>query len=418
MLAHVLSFVDRQILNLLVGPIRKDLGISDTEMSLLMGLSFAFFYTICGIPLARWADRGSRRWLIAGGAFAWSLATAACGLAQRYSHMLLARVGVGVGEATLSPASFSLITDYFPREQRASAISIFVMGVYLGGGLAFLIGGIVATYAATHGAMTLPLIGEIRTWQVIFLILGAVGVLFSLMLLLVREPPRSSPGSTGIPIREVLAKLKSNRRTLTCHHLGFAVISLAGYGSSAWIPSFYIRVHHWTPYEVGLTYGVILMVFGALGVNFGGRIADYYLRRGVTDACMRVGMWAAILAVPSSLSFLTFESYWGIFAALAAGTFFFSMPFGCAPAALQEIVPANMRAQTSAIYLFVINMIGLGLGPTAVALVTDYVFHDDQAVGQSLMLINVSSLIIAAILLGLGLKPYRESLARQRAAEA
>ncbi len=418
MLAHVLSFVDRQILNLLVKPIRADLGISDTQMSLLLGLSFAFFYTICGIPLARWADRGSRRWLIAGGAFAWSLATATCGLAQRYSHMLLSRIGVGVGEATLSPAAFSLITDYFPREKRATAISIFVMGVYLGGGLAFLIGGVVATYAATHAATTLPLIGEIRTWQVIFLILGAVGALFSVMLLLVREPPRSSPSASGIPIREVAAKLKRNWRTLTHHHLGFAIISLAGYGSSAWIPSFYIRVHHWTPYEVGLTYGVILMVFGALGVNFGGRLADYLLRRGVSDACMRVGMWAAILAVPGSLSFLTLESYWGIFAALGAGTFFFSMPFGCAPAALQEIVPANMRAQTSAIYLFVVNMIGLGLGPTAVALVTDYVFHDDQAVGYSLMLINVTSLMLAAALLGSGLKPYRESLARQRAAEA
>lgn len=417
-LAHVLSFLDRQILNLLVEPIRADLQISDTQMSLLMGLSFAFFYTVCGIPLARLADSRSRRLLIAGGAFAWSVATAFCGLAQRYSHMLVARIGVGVGEATLSPAAFSLITDYFPREWRATAISIFVMGTYIGAGLAFLIGGAVIQYAVSRGAIALPGFGEIRPWQVVFLILGAFGVVFSLMLLMIREPARSGGGGKAMPLSAVFAKWKLNSRTLLCHHFGFAMFTLAGYGSSAWIPSFFIRVHGWTAPEVGIVYGIILAVFGPLGVIFGGRLGDRLVKSGQTDGTLRVGMWAALGAVVSSTLFLTADHTYVIVSMLALGTFLFSMPFGCAAAGLQEVVPAQMRAQASSIYLFVINMVGLGLGPTAVALITDYVFADDNAVGYSLLLVGVVTLLLSALLLRLGQAPYRESYERQRAAEA
>ena len=417
-MAHMLSFADRQILNLLVGPIRKDLDISDTQMSLLLGLSFAVFYTVCGIPLARWADSRSRRALISAGAFAWSVATAGCGLAQNYTQMLLARIGVGVGEATLSPAAFSLISDYFPREKRATAISLFVMGVYFGGGMAFLIGGAVIKYASTHGPTLLPLVGEIRPWQLVFLMLGGFGVLFSLLLLLIREPKRTTAKAKALPVATVLAQLRSNRRTLLCHHFGFALFSLAGYGSSAWIPSFFIRVHHWTPAQIGLTYGLILAIFGTIGVIVGGRLGDRGHRMGQTDATLCIGMFAALAAIPCSLGFLLSDQYWVIIALLALGTFFFSMPFGCAPAGLQEIVPAEMRAQASAIYLFVINMVGLGLGPTAVALATDYIFKDDLAVGYSLLLVGVVSLSLSALLLRLGQAPFRASYARQRMAES
>lgn len=417
-LAHILSFVDRQILNLLVGPIRKDLGISDTQMSLLLGLSFAVFYTLCGIPLARWADSRSRRGLVAAGAFAWSVATAGCGMAQNYAQMLLARIGVGVGEATLSPAAFSLITDYFPREKRASAISLFVMGVYFGSGLAFLIGGAVIKFASTQGPVLLPLLGEIRPWQLVFLILGVFGAAFSLLLLLIREPARTTEKAKAMPISAVFSKLREHRRTLFCHHVGFALFSLAGYGSSAWLPSFFIRVHGWTPSEVGTTYGIILAVFGTLGVITGGRMGDRGHRMGQTDATMRIGMLAALCAIPCSLGFLLSDQYWVIVALLSIGTFFFSMPFGCAAAGLQEIVPVAMRAQASAVYLFVLNMIGLGLGPTAVALMTDYVFKDDLAVGHSLMVISTCALSLTALLLWLGQAPFRESYARQRLAES
>ena len=182
MVAYVLSFVDRQILNLLVEPIRRDLAINDTQMSLLMGLSFALFYTVCGIPLGRVADTRSRRGLIAVGILFWSAATAACGMAKMYWQFLLCRIGVGVGEAALSPAAYSLIADSFPAERRATAISVYSMGVYLGSGLAFLVGGLVIQFASAQGDVTLPVLGEVRPWQLIFLILGVAGVFFTLLM--------------------------------------------------------------------------------------------------------------------------------------------------------------------------------------------------------------------------------------------
>ena len=190
MVAYVLSFIDRQILNLLVAPIRRDLMISDTQMSLLMGLSFALFYTVCGIPLGRMADTRSRRGLIAIGILFWSAATAACGMARLYWQFLLCRIGVGVGEAALSPAAYSLIADSFPAERRATAISVYSMGVYLGSGLAFLFGGLVIKLASAQGDVLLPVFGEVRPWQLIFLALGAAGVLFTLLMLAVKEPAR------------------------------------------------------------------------------------------------------------------------------------------------------------------------------------------------------------------------------------
>lgn len=417
MMAHVLSFADRQILNLLVGPIRHDLGISDTQMSLLMGFSFAVFYTLCGIPLAWWADHHSRRRLIAAGVGAWSIATAGCGLAGNYAQMLAARIGVGVGEATLSPTAFSLISDYFPRGKRATAISVFGVGTYVGAGLAFLIGGAVIHYANARGPVQLPLFGEIRPWQVVFLLLGVAGLVFALLMLLIREPRRTETRGGHLPMSRVLSVLRGNARTLACHHFGFGLIALAGYGSSAWLPTYFIRVLHWTPPQVGVIYGSIVTVFGTLGVVCGGRLTDYLGSRGHADAPLRVGVASGICAIPCVVLLLSMQDIGAIAVFLSLGMFILSMPFGAAPAALQEIVPASMRAQTSAIYLFVLNMLGLGLGPTAIALVTDYVFGDDMAVGRSLLWVCSGAELAGALLLFAGLKAYRRSYERQRRAE-
>ncbi|MEK6805952.1 MAG: MFS transporter [Pseudomonadota bacterium] len=413
MLAYVLSFVDRQILTLLVKPIRTDLAISDTQMSLLMGFSFAIFYTVCGIPLARWADRGSRQKLVIAGVLFWSLATAACGLAHRYIHLFLARIGVGIGEAALSPAAYSLITDYFPREQRATALSVYGMGIYLGSGIAYLVGGAVIQFASVTGPLTLPLFGEIRPWQVVFLILGGAGILFSSVLLLIREPARSQ-GHVTLPFGEVWAALKQRRRVILCHNFGFGLIALASYAAASWIPSYFGRVHGWNMAQLGFVYGIVVLIFGTLGIVSAGRIADMLIRRGVQDATMRVGLWAAIGGIPASMLYLLTTDAMTAAWLLAPATFFIAMPFGIAPAGVQEIVPPAMRAQASAVYLFIVNLIGLGMGPTAVALVTDYVFHDDAMVGQSLLIVTIVSLSLGAALLGAGLKPYREALAAQR----
>ena len=413
MVAYVLSFIDRQILNLLVGPIRADLGISDTQMSLLMGLSFALFYTVCGIPLGRLADTRSRRGLIAIGVLFWSAATAACGLAKLYWQFLVCRIGVGVGEAALSPAAYSLIADSFPRERRATAISVYSMGVYLGSGLAFLVGGLVIKFASAQGDVHLPLLGDVRPWQLIFLILGAAGVLFTLLMLAVREPERRGVGSgVAVPLSEVGRYLRSNRRTVLCHNLGFAGLSFAGYGSAAWIPTYYIRTHGWDAGHVGVVYGSLVAVFGCLGVVFGGRLADWMAKRGRSDANMRVGLLAALGALPLVILFPLLDDAAWVTVVMAPTVFCLSMPFGVAPAAIQEIMPNTMRGQASAIYLFVITLIGLGLGPTAVALVTDFVFADDLALRWSLLIVTTLAVGSSVVLLWMGLKPYRESVER------
>ena len=413
MVAYVLSFVDRQILNLLVEPIRRDLAINDTQMSLLMGLSFALFYTICGIPLGRVADTRSRRGLIAVGILFWSAATAACGMAKMYWQFLLCRIGVGVGEAALSPAAYSLIADSFPAERRATAISVYSMGVYLGSGLAFLVGGLVIQFASAQGDVTLPVLGEVRPWQLIFLILGVAGVLFTLLMLAVKEPARRGAGAgVAVPLSEVGRYIRANRRTVLLHNFGFAGLAFAGYGSAAWVPTFYIRTYGWDAGQVGIVYGSIVAVFGCLGIVFGGRLADWMAKRGRSDANMRVGLYAALGALPLVALFPLMDTAFWASLLLAPTVFCLSMPFGVAPAAIQEIMPNSMRGQASAIYLFVITLIGLGVGPTAVALVTDFVFADDAALRYSLLIVTTLAVLTSVILLAKSLKPYRESVTR------
>jgi len=415
MMAYVFSFVDRQILNLMVGPIRKDLGISDTEMSLLMGFSFAIFYTIMGIPLGRMADSKSRRGLVTVGIVVWSVMTGLCGLAKHYWQLFLFRIGVGVGEAALSPAAYSMIADYFPPSKRATAISVYSMGIYIGSGIAFLLGGLIVEFVTAQGAVTLPVLGETRPWQVVFYVLGASGLLFSLAFLLIKEPRRSGAGTAAVvPIREVVAFLKLNRRTVLSHNIGFAMIAFCSYGTAAWIPTYFVRVHGWSIGQVGLVFGIIVMIFGSMGIVTGGRLSDRWTAQGRSDAPMRVGLVAAICVIPFGAGYMLSPNSLvaGLF--LVPATFFISMPFGVAPTAIQDIMPNRLRGQASALYLFIVNMIGLGIGPTAVAVVTDFVFHDDNMVGWSMFLVSGVAGVVAITLLATGMKPYRESLARVR----
>lgn len=412
MVAYVFSFVDRQILNLLVAPIRRDLGINDTQMSLLMGFSFAIFYTILGIPLGWLADRWNRNGLIAAGVVVWSLMTALCGLAQTYWQLFLYRIGVGVGEATLSPAAYSMIADYFPPERRAMAISVYSMGIYLGSGMAFLLGGLVIQFAVAQGAVSLPLVGDVRPWQVVFLVLGVSGIIFSLAFLLVREPPREGiVAGTSVPFGEVVAHLWRNRRTVLCHNVGFAMIAFCSYGTAAWVPSFFIRTFKWNAGEVGIIYGLIVMVFGCTGILFGGWLTDRWLKQGKTDAALRVGILASSVAIVGNVYLMAGT---GTLAAvlMVPTVFALGMPFGAAPAAIVAIVPNQMRGQTAAVYLFIVNLIGLGIGPTAVALVTDYVFANDLALKWSMLIVGTVANVIAIALLAAGLKPYRETIQR------
>ncbi len=417
---YMFSFVDRQILNLLVRPIRQDLGISDTQMSLLMGPAFAFSYILFGIYFGRLADSRSRRTIIAMGFVAWSIFTAGCGIAKTYGQMFLMRVGVGTGESSLSPAAYSLITDYFPPKRRATAISVYGMGIYIGSGLAFIVGGAVTQMIIKQGAFDLPLVGLTRSWQVVFFIIGLPGILFALLLYTVREPRRrgarmikTASGTTQMPqapLKEVLAYLNDNKLTFICHNVGFALLSFSSYGTSAWVPTFFQRNHGWSIGKSGVVYGLIVMIFSTLGIVAGGRFADWMAERGRRDSSMRVGLIVALAWIPTGMLYPIVDNANLAAALLIPTAFLTSAPFGVSAAAIQQMMPNDMRGQASAIYLFVVNLLGLGIGPWAVAIFTDYIFVGDNSVRYSLLIVATAAHLIAALLLWIGLKPFRESL--------
>jgi MFS family permease len=422
-LVYVFSFIDRQILNLLLDTIKRYLEITDTQVSLLGATSFAIFYTFFGILLGKLADTRSRRSLIAGGFVFWSLMTAGFGIAKNFFQMLLFRIGVGVGEASLSPAAYSLITDYFPKERRATAISVYSMGIYIGSGLALVLGGWVIGLVGSRESFDLPIVGETRSWQVIFFIVGLPGVLLALLMYTVREPRRrglrvvkAADGTmkkAQVSTREAYRYMLENKKTFLCHTIGFALLSFSSYGASVWIPVFYQRVHGWSQAKSGIVYGLIVMIASTLGVVVGGRVADWLSQRGRRDSTMFVGFIVSIAWFPFGMLYPIMPDSTLTTLLLIPAAFLASAPFGVAPAAIQQIMPNEMRGQASAVYLFVVNLIGLGLGPTAVAMTTDYVFQKNAVmVKYSLLIVGTIAHIASTLLLWYGLKPFNQSLDR------
>jgi MFS family permease len=415
-LAYIVSFIDRQILSLLVGPIQRDLGIGDTQLSLLMGLSFAVFYTLFGIPLGRLADTRSRRMIISVGIAFWSVMTAGCGLVKRFWELALMRMGVGVGEAALSPSAYSLIADYFPPARRATAMSVYSMGIYIGAGLAYILGGMVVEFATEQQSFQIPLVGSIRSWQMVFLLVGLPGLPVALLLLTVREPVRkglgrAKDGSAHVAtIQETWMYIRDNAATFVYLNLGVALVTLNSYGGSGWIPTFFVRRHGWLPGQTGMVYGAIVAICGTLGIVCGGWLADRWSRAGRSDSTLLVACLGTAGWLPFGLSYPLVPSGEWAAVLLCPASFFISMPFGVAPAAIQRMMPNTMRAQATAVYLFVINLIGLGFGPTVVATLTDHVFRDKGAVHYSLFAVGAASHSAAAVLIWLGLSKYRRSL--------
>lgn len=413
-LLYAFSFISRQIFSLLVGPLRRDLHIGDTQMSLLIGFSFALFYTFFGIPIGHLADVYSRRWIIAIGLILWSGFTAGCGLAFTFTGMMLLRMGVGVGEAALSPAAYSLITDYFPRDRLATALSVYSMGIYIGSGLAYLLGGLVVAYGSTQAMWNVPLLGAVRPWQLIFLLVGLPGVALTPLLLTIREPAAHGAGRRRktVPIRQVFSYIFENRRTFLLHNIAFGLLALASYASGAWVPEFYRRSFGWSIRSIGLVYGSCVAVFGCIGIVGAGRVADALRSLGRANATLYVGALIGLAGIPfNCLLYLApsaaWANLWLVFCCVLAAA-----PFGVAAAAIQQMMPAAMRGQASALYLFSVNIIGLGIGPTAVGALTQYVFGRDDAVRYSLAIVTSVACALAALLLYLALQPFHASLER------
>ena len=417
LLAYTLSFIDRMILTLLVAPIRAALDISDTEVSLLIGLAFALFYTVLGLPIAWIADRWNRRNLILVGVALWSAMTAGCGFAGSYATLFLARMGVGVGEAALSPAAYSMLSDTFPRDRLARAMAVYSIGVPLGSGVALILGSFVVQAVLAAPMVDLPLIGPVEAWRTIFRWVAAPGLLVCLLLLTVREPrrhgvrqPAAVRGDAAPPAPGFMAHLAGHRASLGALFAGMSLIGLVMYGVIAWVPTFFARTYGMDVSQAGLWFGIIMATGGAAGLVAGGTLADRLFAKGVADAHLRVMRLSILLGGPPLLAAVLMPDATLALAMLALAFPMLTM-HGVGTVALQFITPNEYRARVTALYFFVVNLIGLGFGPMLIALLTDHLFGDDGALRYSIALVTGVALPLAAIALTAGFSAFARDLA-------
>ena len=412
LLGFTFSFVDRQVLNLLVEPIRKDLGISDTRISFLQGFAFALTYVLASIPIGRMVDRFNRVRIMIWGVLVWSATTIACGLSRNYTQLLFARMGVGAGEATLSPAAWSVLADYFHPDRLARPISVYLMGPYIGAGIAMIAGAEVLDFTREVSTVSVPLLGELAPWQFTFIAVGLPGVLIAALIATVREPVRTGRRDAGLVVpawRDVLAWMRANRRIYVALHLGVPFIVVMLYGLQSWTPTILVRVYGWDLADAGRYYGLIALITGSGGVLTGPVVARWLERRQPRgDAALRVAMLGAAMATLFLVT-LGFQSQASLaLACIAGASFSVTLPLALITSAMQQVTPNEMRGVVNGAYVVTTNVIGLALGPTLVAACTDYVFGDPAAVAQSLGLVSLFMGPVAVALLYSGAAALRQ----------
>ncbi len=360
-IVYAFNFIDRQILVILQEAIKADMGLSDAQLGLLSGFSFALVYVTAGIPIAYWADRASRKNIIALALMAWSGMTALSGLAQNYTQLLLARVGVGLGEAGGSPPAHSIISDYYPPEKRGTALSIYSSGLYFGILVGYVLGGMVA---------------DAMGWRATFMLVGIPGVVFALLLaVIVKEPPRGRWESASVndykPTLGETIKLLLSYRSFCLLAMGTALHNFAGYGTGNFAASLYLRNHGLSLTQVGVLLAVAGGLSGMIGTFLGGYLGD---KLGARDKrwYLWVPAWGAFLSMPTGLIyFLTDNTTLAVICQFLT-TLTFSMFLGCCLAISHTLVHPAMRAFTSAVLFFILNLIGLGLGPLTTGAISDW----------------------------------------------
>lgn len=404
MIAYALAFLDRTILSLMIIPIQRDLGLSDTQFGLLAGFAFVLFYSTAGMPIGWLADRYSRRGIVGIGIALWSVMTMACGLAGNFGQLFLARVGVGIGEAALNPCAYSIIGDSFPKERLARAISVFSTGSMIGSGLAFAFGGLLIKFLVDAPDLTVLMIGKVHAWQLAFFVAGLPGILVAALVYTIHEPRRPVPPTAdGASMRAFLDFLKVNKQVLFYHASGFSAFTLVVYALLTWMPALLMRKHGMDPAAVGVIMGGVTGFFGLLGFVGGGFMADYLIQKGYDDAHLRVGVIGGSVGLPFALLAPLAPNATTAVMALCLAFLFITLPSGSGVAGLQLITPSYLRARVSSIFMVVINIIGLGLGPVLVPILTDYAFHDKEAIDRSIALVSggFTILMVSCYFLGL-----------------
>lgn len=404
--AAILSYTDRQVLNLIVDPVRSDLGIDDFQISLLQGAAFAFVYAIVGLPLGRWADTHNRRNLILAGVLVWSAATAACGLARNFQEIFVARMFVGIGEAALAPAAISLIQDIFPERRRGTAVGIFVSGMVVGIGAASLTGGALLSFFSVSGATDIYAPG-LSPWRAVMFTVGLPGLLVALLLLGVPEPRRGRGRREAAPqhrsLANAFAALGPQKRTLLLLIAGIALATTVEYATGAWLPSLLIRVHGMSAAETGAWIGSIVIIAGGLGTLAGGLCSDALRLRGVRNARILVPILALLLALPTMVLPILQDTR-AITALYFVYTFLTAMATTSGIMAVQSVVSDSLRGFATSLIAFSNTALGLGLGPSLVGLATSYLFGGTAGIAQAIFAVSIPLLCGAIVLLFLAFR--------------
>lgn len=383
-IAYIVSFVDRFILTLLVEPIKEDLELTDTQIGLLLGPAFALFYATMGLPFGWLADKKRRTWIVGFGVALWSLATAFSGIAKNFLQMFIARMSVGVGEATLSPCAMSMIADSFPPDSRGKPIAVYSTAMSLGAATAFFVGAAILTWAKSGDLIDLPILGIVAPWQFAFLVVGLPGVLLSAIFFVMREPPRRE----AIPITGDISD-KSGSFIETVRYVGkrwttflgffsiFSLMTTIAY-SQGWMAAAFSRTWGWAPEDYAFVNAVVLIGIAPITINIAGWISDKQTAKGKIDTPLVLAMIGVLIMVPTGVAISLMPSGEIAFVMIAINTVGVAMISAVGVTALLNIAPSTMRGQVVALYYMCMSIAGLMLGPTSVGLLSDYVFGADQ----------------------------------------
>jgi len=413
----IMSQIDRGVLALFVQPMKRDFGLSDTQVSVLLGFAFTFFYVVGGPILSRMADGGVRKSVIAGALAVWSVATAACGFAQNYWAFFAARAVIGGTESGCGPASLAMIADAVPRERLPRAFAIYNSGFLGGQALSLLFGGVLIGLLANVAPIVLPGIGTIHNWQLVFMMLGVPGlVIAAVFWTTVPEPGRKGgtrPG--GFPLREVIGCIVSQRALHIPLIGGVLLMAFQTYGLLPWLPAFYERTYGWGPAIIGPALGIVTLVCSTVGLFAGARLAEVMGERR-DDANLRVLYLAQLLPIPLFVAAPLMPNAWWALGLNAIGMVLGAMGAAGFNAALNLATPNEMRSQVIVLYFMLQNAIAGSLGPTVVALLTDHVAHSEADLRYVIAGVRLVAGPLTAYFLWKSLAPYAR-IYRQKLAE-
>lgn len=416
-LTYIVSFIDRYILSLLIEPIKASLHLTDFEMGLLIGPAFVILYVTIGIPIGWLADRKNRRTILAIGIALWSFMTAACGLVKSFGALFAARVGVGIGEASVAPCALSLISDYFSKETRPRAVGLWMTGAPIGAGLTYLLGGPMVEMINDAPPLVVPVFGELFAWQTAFLVVGLPGlILAALMYLTVKEPRRRTKAATDsaaadettiTSIRDTIAFLVKNRRAYGSVFVGIIGVTAIG-AASFWTPALFLRTWGWDVGTSGPVLGAAIIVAGLIGTNFGGWLATRLTRKGMNNAPYLTVFGGVIVLWPSFVLYPLMPTPELAVLVLFVGFLGMSITSGTSPTAVITITPSELHGQAAALFWLVINLFGALVGPPAVGLITD-LLGDPSALKYGVSITCFFFGALACLGLLWGFKDYRAS---------